>query len=150
MEPPLVIVDARDQDAGTAIRAAIQRGSERQYDLAEGPLFAPVLLQLGPDDHVLILSVHHIITDARSALIIAADLAEAYRAAVEVQYPRFSAPAGSTLDVSAEDVWPPRISPGGAGTSATIRRYCGCLPTGHGPGGSPGVAAACPRGSTSA
>ncbi|MFE6486681.1 condensation domain-containing protein, partial [Streptomyces sp. NPDC057757] len=67
------------------------------YDLAEGPLFTPRLLRLADDDHVLVFGLHHIITDAHSAGILAADLAELYTAGVEGRPARFPAPAGSTV-----------------------------------------------------
>ncbi|WP_158839338.1 non-ribosomal peptide synthase/polyketide synthase [Saccharothrix deserti] len=48
------------------------------FDLAEGPLFRPVLVRLGPDDHVLALTMHHIITDGWSGGVLMSDLAALY------------------------------------------------------------------------
>ncbi|MDH6121041.1 natural product biosynthesis luciferase-like monooxygenase protein [Kitasatospora sp. GAS204A] len=90
--------DARGQDAGAAIAAALREESSRPYDLAEGPLFTPRLLILAEDDHVLLLGLHHLVTDGHSARLLAADLEELYTAAVEGRPARFAAPAGSTLD----------------------------------------------------
>ncbi|XVS67309.1 non-ribosomal peptide synthase/polyketide synthase [Actinosynnema sp. CA-299493] len=48
------------------------------FDLAEGPLFRPVLVRRGPDDHVLSLTMHHIITDGWSGGVLMTDLAALY------------------------------------------------------------------------
>jgi hypothetical protein len=40
--------------------------ARRPFDLAKGPLFRTALGVLGPDDHVLVLNLHHIIADAWS------------------------------------------------------------------------------------
>ncbi|KOX18394.1 non-ribosomal peptide synthetase [Saccharothrix sp. NRRL B-16348] len=48
------------------------------FDLAEGPLFRPVLVRRGPDDHVLALTMHHIITDGWSGGVLLSDLAALY------------------------------------------------------------------------
>src|SRR5215213_6118799 len=38
----------------------------RPFDLAAGPLFRAALLRLGEEDHVLLLSMHHIVSDGWS------------------------------------------------------------------------------------
>lgn len=53
------------------------------FDIASGPLFRPTLLRLNFEDHVLILVMHHIISDGQSFRILLYDLAQAYRAACE-------------------------------------------------------------------
>ncbi|MFD3307834.1 MupA/Atu3671 family FMN-dependent luciferase-like monooxygenase [Streptomyces sp. NPDC058694] len=97
MRVPLRVTDARGQEHDAVVAAVLREESSRPYDLAEGPLFTPRLLTLADDDHVLVLGLHHIITDAHSAGILAADLEELYRAAVEGRPARFAAPAGSTV-----------------------------------------------------
>lgn len=58
----------------------------RPFDLANGPLLRATLLPLDPDgatpNYVLLLVTHHIISDGWSDAILAADLAVAYRAAL--------------------------------------------------------------------
>lgn len=98
------VVDAEGADPSTAIADTVQASSERQCDLAREPLFAPVLLKLGTEDHVLILGIHHMISDAHSASILAADLAQSYRAAVTHRPSHFGSPAGSALDSAADPV----------------------------------------------
>ncbi|GHH55727.1 hypothetical protein GCM10018775_61080 [Streptomyces umbrinus] len=104
---PLQVTDARgqlhDHKAPEAVAAVLREESTRPYDLAEGPLFTPRLLTLADDDHVLVLGLHHIVTDAHSAGILAADLEELYKAEVEGRPARFAAPAGSTLGAAEPD-----------------------------------------------
>jgi amino acid adenylation domain-containing protein/non-ribosomal peptide synthase protein (TIGR01720 family) len=54
--------------------------AQRPFDLAAGPLLRAVLLRLAPDQHVLLLTLHHIITDAWSMRILIDDLVTVYRA----------------------------------------------------------------------
>ncbi|RKT55883.1 non-ribosomal peptide synthase protein (TIGR01720 family)/amino acid adenylation domain-containing protein [Saccharothrix australiensis] len=74
-------------------------GDERDlatpFDLRRGPLARAVLRRLGPDDHVLALVQHHIVTDGWSVGVLLAELADLY-AGVEpppptAQYPDFAA-----------------------------------------------------------
>lgn len=96
---PLLVTDARGQSpdgADRTIAAALAEESGRGYDLAEGPLFTPRLIRLADDDQVLVLGMHHIVTDAHSAGLMTNDLEELYRAAVENRAPVFARPAGTT------------------------------------------------------
>ncbi|MFC9846629.1 MupA/Atu3671 family FMN-dependent luciferase-like monooxygenase [Streptomyces sp. NPDC060223] len=103
LDVPLQVTDARGQEADAAVAAVLAEESARPYDLADGPLFTPRLLTLAEDDHVLLFGLHHLITDAHSAGILAADLEEFYKAAVEGCPARFPAPAGSTVGAAEPD-----------------------------------------------
>ncbi|MFE6891461.1 MupA/Atu3671 family FMN-dependent luciferase-like monooxygenase [Streptomyces sp. NPDC057694] len=94
---PLTVTDAREQDADAAIADALREASTRPFDLADGPLCAPRLLALADDDHVLLLGLHHLITDGHSARLLADDLRELYTARVQGRAPRFPEPAGTTV-----------------------------------------------------
>ncbi|NUT52322.1 MAG: amino acid adenylation domain-containing protein, partial [Saccharothrix sp.] len=65
------------------------------FDLAEGPLFRPVLVRHAPDDHVLALTMHHIVTDGWSSGVLMADLAALYGGeeppALPIRYGDFAA-----------------------------------------------------------
>ncbi|VVJ22267.1 Polyketide synthase modules and related proteins [Amycolatopsis camponoti] len=50
----------------------------RPIDLAAGPVFAAALGQLGDDDHVLVLSAHHIVLDGWSEGLLAEELRDLY------------------------------------------------------------------------
>ncbi|MEU5692153.1 non-ribosomal peptide synthase/polyketide synthase [Actinosynnema sp. NPDC020468] len=48
------------------------------FDLAEGPLFRPALARVGPHEHVLALTLHHIVTDGWSGGVLLNDLSALY------------------------------------------------------------------------
>ncbi|MGC7102151.1 amino acid adenylation domain-containing protein [Amycolatopsis lurida] len=52
------------------------------FDLAERPPLRLVLAKLGPREHVLVLNLHHLLTDDWTSQILLSELAEHYRAAV--------------------------------------------------------------------
>ena len=67
---PLSVVDLQTLPA-TAREAAVQRlateEAQRPFDLAHGPLVRATLLRLSDEDHVLLLTLHHMIFDGWSA-----------------------------------------------------------------------------------
>lgn len=52
------------------------------FDLAKGPLLRATLLSLANDDHVLLIEMHHIISDAWSMGIFVREMSELYQAQV--------------------------------------------------------------------
>ncbi|MBV9690643.1 MAG: amino acid adenylation domain-containing protein, partial [Ktedonobacteraceae bacterium] len=60
-----------------------QQEQQRPIDLAHGPLLRSWLLRLASEEHVLLLTQHHIITDAWSSTILRRELEEIYRAFVD-------------------------------------------------------------------
>ncbi len=88
-ERPLQVIDApaaltlavESVQAGIdepALRGLIEAETRRLFDLQRGPLLRVKLLQLGADDHVLILTQHHIVSDAWSMQIMVDDLLQLY------------------------------------------------------------------------
>jgi thioesterase domain-containing protein len=73
-------VVARIDIAAQDIDAAVTREISLRFDLAEGPLWRLAVLRVGPDDHVLTLTMHHIVTDGWSYELIAKELAAFYAA----------------------------------------------------------------------
>ncbi|AIA70439.1 hypothetical protein EV46_07535 [Pectobacterium atrosepticum] len=57
--------------------------SRAPFNLAEGPLIRGQLLQLGDEIHVMLLTMHHIVSDGWSIGILARELAALYQAALE-------------------------------------------------------------------
>ncbi|MEU1038520.1 non-ribosomal peptide synthase/polyketide synthase [Streptomyces sp. NPDC005907] len=55
----------------------------RPFDLRRGPLMRAGLVRLADDDHVLNLTLHHIVTDGWSTSVLAGDLAHLYRAELD-------------------------------------------------------------------
>jgi len=51
----------------------------RPFDLARGPLLRGALLRLDPSEHVLLLDVHHIVSDGWSIGVLADELTSLYR-----------------------------------------------------------------------
>ena len=56
--------------------------SQRPFDLACGPLIRATLLQLWPNEHVLLLTIHHIVSDGWSQSILMNELSVLYEAHV--------------------------------------------------------------------
>ncbi|WP_342781545.1 amino acid adenylation domain-containing protein [Amycolatopsis rhizosphaerae] len=94
--PVIDLAEAGDERAGElAGQEAV-----RPFDLARGPLLRASLLRLAADDHVLLLTAHHIVSDGWSTGILLRDLGECYAAAVAgrapalpelpVQYPDYA------------------------------------------------------------
>ncbi|MCP4653859.1 MAG: non-ribosomal peptide synthetase, partial [bacterium] len=74
---PLPIVDL----GGLPAAGRLLRTAARQpFDLARGPLVRAVLMRLGPDEHMLFLSVHHIAFDGWSAGVFVDELTALYQA----------------------------------------------------------------------
>ena len=87
----------RSRNARCGCRSSTSRGSRRPngsgrrggwrpsrpaspFNLARGPLFRAVLARLDPSEHVLILTMHHIVSDGWSNTVLFAELATLYRA----------------------------------------------------------------------
>ncbi len=54
--------------------------TQRPFDLSRGPLLRLTLLRLGSDEHVLLLTIHHIISDAWSIGVFLRELSACYNA----------------------------------------------------------------------
>jgi amino acid adenylation domain-containing protein len=66
---------------GAALRAAAD-GAERPFDLAAGPPLRASLLRVAPDEHLLVLVVHHVVSDLWSVGILFRELSALYGAGV--------------------------------------------------------------------
>ncbi|MFJ9032816.1 amino acid adenylation domain-containing protein, partial [Streptomyces sp. NPDC102274] len=100
---PLRAVDLsakNDADRTHALDEALRTEQSTPFDLAAGPLFRALAVNLGAEEHVLVLSMHHIVTDGWSMGVITRELGALYAAAVRgedadlaelpVQYPDFA------------------------------------------------------------
>ena len=52
----------------------------KPFDLIKGPLFRPTLLQLGEEEHIFLLTMHHIVSDGWSMGILFRELTVLYEA----------------------------------------------------------------------
>ena len=66
--------DQRDSLVGERLRAAV----ETPFDLQHDPLFRAELLHLGPQEHLLLLTAHHIICDGWSWWVLVRELGALY------------------------------------------------------------------------
>jgi amino acid adenylation domain-containing protein len=62
------------------LQAIIRGESEKPFDLNVGPPLRTRLLRRGPDEHWLVIVLHHIVTDRWSQSVIATEVSELYRA----------------------------------------------------------------------
>ena len=58
----------------------VRQETQRPYDLAQGPVFRAVLLRLAPEEHTLLVGVHHIVSDGWSMSLLFRELAAHYDA----------------------------------------------------------------------
>src|SRR5205807_2037377 len=72
--PPASVELTVDAVAGDW-RARAAAEIRRPFDLAAGPLFRALLMRTGPDHHVLLLTLHHLVGDGWSRRVLLADLA---------------------------------------------------------------------------
>ncbi|MGD1000436.1 MAG: amino acid adenylation domain-containing protein [Candidatus Brocadiia bacterium] len=79
MDVPLTRSDAADGSVAEALRSH-REDARRRFDLAQGPPMRAKLLRLSPDDHVLTLTLHHIVSDAWSEVILRRELSVLYAA----------------------------------------------------------------------
>ncbi|MFJ4474305.1 non-ribosomal peptide synthase/polyketide synthase [Streptomyces xanthochromogenes] len=95
---PPAPVDLRTQDCADpgALDALVESEAARPFDLATGPLLRARLARLiggDTEEHVLVLAVHHIVTDGWSMGILGRDLGELYAAALDRRPPELPTPA---------------------------------------------------------
>ncbi|HUP42855.1 MAG TPA: amino acid adenylation domain-containing protein, partial [Thermoanaerobaculia bacterium] len=68
--------------AEAEVRRQVASAARHPFDLARAPLLRPLLLRLGARDHVLVLTVHHIVSDGWSTGVLVRELAALYRESV--------------------------------------------------------------------
>jgi amino acid adenylation domain-containing protein len=76
--PALARYAVTDLDEPT-LRDRVQAEADRPFDLASGPLWRVALFTRGPADHVLVLSLHHVITDFWSLSVMVDELLASYQ-----------------------------------------------------------------------
>jgi amino acid adenylation domain-containing protein len=78
---PMVDLSALPPERGRseALRLAGEEAA-RPFDLARGPLFRPLLLRVGPTEHVASLAMHHIVTDGWSMGVLLREMGALYPA----------------------------------------------------------------------
>ncbi|HTQ80628.1 MAG TPA: amino acid adenylation domain-containing protein [Thermoanaerobaculia bacterium] len=98
---PLVDFSALPAAVGTVRAWELARAEARRpFDLARGPLWRTALLRLGTEEHLLLVTLHHVISDAWSLGVLYRELTALYNAfthgrpsplpELTVQYPDFA------------------------------------------------------------
>jgi non-ribosomal peptide synthetase component F len=78
---PLVDLRRLPQDHRDAAVAALRQAeADWHFDLARGPLMRAVLLRTADDEHLLLLSLHHIVADGWSYALLVGELSAHYTA----------------------------------------------------------------------
>ncbi|QKI81708.1 non-ribosomal peptide synthetase [Kroppenstedtia eburnea] len=67
------------------VQRLIGQLAEQTFNLTQGPLFRSHLLKLKKDEHVLVLTLHHIVTDGWSNDVLIQELGQLYKAFVKGQ-----------------------------------------------------------------
>ncbi|WP_420127101.1 non-ribosomal peptide synthase/polyketide synthase [Longimicrobium sp.] len=91
-----------EADREAAVRLRVSEETARPFDLAAGPLFRAALLRLGEEDHVLLLTMHHIVSDGWSMGVLFRELSALYAAYLEGRESPLSPPAVQYADYA---VW---------------------------------------------
>ncbi|EIK94329.1 non-ribosomal peptide synthetase [Pseudomonas sp. M47T1] len=98
--------------APSAARAQARDLLRRPFDLQQGPLLRAELLQLEEQEHWLLLSMHHIISDGWSMQVLIDELTQAYAALTAEQEPQWPALALQYADYA---LWQNQWLAGGEG-----------------------------------
>ncbi|MEU4996220.1 amino acid adenylation domain-containing protein [Streptomyces sp. NPDC021622] len=74
-----------DANPREAAEAWLRSDMDTAFDLVQGPLYAPALLTVGPNSHILYSRYHHVVMDAWSSALITRRTAQVYSAMVTDQ-----------------------------------------------------------------
>jgi amino acid adenylation domain-containing protein len=78
--PVVDLSDLSDGEREGEVRRRVDADANTGFDLVAGPLVRASLLRLSADEHVLLLCMHHIVSDGWSMGVFAGELGEAYAA----------------------------------------------------------------------
>lgn len=79
-----------DNGFSSALSECVAEQYEELFDIARGPLFRASLLTLGVNDHILVLTMHHMITDGWSVGVLVKEFTELYGAYASGRSPSFA------------------------------------------------------------
>jgi amino acid adenylation domain-containing protein len=72
------------------VRRLMEEAARRPFDLERAPLMRATLLRLGSEEHVLLITMHHIISDGWSVGVFTREVVALYRAFAEGETPRLN------------------------------------------------------------
>ena len=73
----------QESDHGRAIKIALHEEAKRPFALDHGPLVRVLLLRLGPESHILSVTMHHVVCDAWSLPVLIQEISQLYAAISE-------------------------------------------------------------------
>ena len=76
----LIDLDISEIDRLQAARKLLREEAERHFDLEQGPLFKPMLVRIDENEHILLLCIHHIVSDGWSIAVLLRELRVLYEA----------------------------------------------------------------------
>src|SRR6266404_8703680 len=82
-EEQLEVVDLEalgDEEREKRVKEIVDEEGQKAFDLEKGPLIRLKLVRLGPSEHVLLFTLHHIVSDGWSMGILVREFAELYGA----------------------------------------------------------------------
>ncbi|HKV36668.1 MAG TPA: amino acid adenylation domain-containing protein, partial [Pyrinomonadaceae bacterium] len=80
LDLPIVdLTSLSESERQDVVRRLVREGSSRRFDLATGPLFQSALFQVGKEEHVLLVLLHHIIIDEWSKQLLVREVGEIYQ-----------------------------------------------------------------------
>ncbi|OUL24319.1 non-ribosomal peptide synthetase [Nostoc sp. RF31YmG] len=84
IEIPIIDISSLEQQEQQEKLASIRRQEvEKPFDLEHGPLFRAQIIKLQPQEHIAILTAHHIICDGWSWAVLMPDLGKLYSGLLE-------------------------------------------------------------------
>jgi amino acid adenylation domain-containing protein len=76
---PLTVIDlSHEAEQEARVREIAAREAAQPFDLSRGPLLRVKLVQLSSDDHVLLFTMHHIVSDGWSMSLLIREVSELY------------------------------------------------------------------------
>lgn len=98
--PELDLSEHRLDEQQARLRRTLEADLQQPFSLEKGPILRAKLVRMGPEDHVLLLILHHIVADGWSLGILTDELATCYTAdllgvqpdlaPLPIQYPDFA------------------------------------------------------------
>ncbi|KAB0596434.1 non-ribosomal peptide synthetase [Cupriavidus gilardii] len=91
--PPIAVSDLRDIDPtqrDAAVQSLVDAEAQGPFDLEQGPLLRVRLLRLADDDHILLVTMHHIVSDGWSMNVVIDEFARLYAGFVSGQPPQLA------------------------------------------------------------
>jgi amino acid adenylation domain-containing protein len=79
------LINADESEQPEQVRQAVGEETGRGFDLSSGPLIRAKLIRLSEDGHVLVVSLHHIVSDGWSMGVIIREFSQLYEAFTQGQ-----------------------------------------------------------------